>query len=348
MGVYRNNNNNLELIAGGPIAQYAPIGAITPFGGTLIPNGWLLCDGRAVSRTEYKVLFDVIGTAFGVGDGSTTFNVPDLRETAPVGSGTRGNGVTDHDTYTVGQFKDDQKQTHTHTISHTHTRGTMEITGSLTNYNATNAASGYYDASGAFVHNSITGSYAHSPIPSGDVNVLGIDFIASRNWTGSTSEPSNTNSGNDTGRTGTTTHGKQLGVNFIIKAKIVSKETDAEVEGEKYSTGERWTGKYWINDKPIYRKVIHYTGIITSGNSTVIGNVPAIADVVTFQGTFKNNADNNCFPLGYTYAESGSTDLVLKQNMPFVVHSNGNISGVAHGFDITDINVILEYTKTID
>lgn len=221
-----NSDGSLTRVAGGTLYADAPVGAIMPYGGTTAPDGFLLCQGQAVSRTTYAELFKVIGTAFGAGDGSITFNVPDLRETVPVGSGTRGNGVTDHDTYTVGQFKDDQKQTHTHTISHTHTRGTMDITGSLTNYNATNAASGYYDASGAFVHNGVTGSYAHSPVPSGDVNVLGIDFIASRNWTGNTSEPSNANSGNDTGRTGTTTHGKQLGVNYIIKATQVGAPAD--------------------------------------------------------------------------------------------------------------------------
>lgn len=49
------------------------------------PTGWLLCDGSAVSRVTYKALFDAIGTAFGVGDGATTFNVPDLRGRAAVG-----------------------------------------------------------------------------------------------------------------------------------------------------------------------------------------------------------------------------------------------------------------------
>lgn len=55
--------------------------------------GWLLCDGTAVSRTTYADLFAAIGTAFGVGDGSTTFNVPDARGRAPIGVGT-GSGLT--------------------------------------------------------------------------------------------------------------------------------------------------------------------------------------------------------------------------------------------------------------
>lgn len=57
------------------------------------PAGWLLCDGAAISRTTYATLFAAIGTAFGAGDGSTTFNVPDLRGRAPIGAGA-GTGLT--------------------------------------------------------------------------------------------------------------------------------------------------------------------------------------------------------------------------------------------------------------
>lgn len=60
-------------------APGAPSGSIVAFGGTSAPSGWLLCDGSAVSRTTYAALFAVIGTNFGSGDGSTTFNLPDFR-----------------------------------------------------------------------------------------------------------------------------------------------------------------------------------------------------------------------------------------------------------------------------
>ena len=62
-----------------------PIGAQVPFGSNTIPEGWLLCDGRAVSRTTYKELFAVIGTTYGSGDGKTTFNLPDKRGRVSVG-----------------------------------------------------------------------------------------------------------------------------------------------------------------------------------------------------------------------------------------------------------------------
>ena len=75
-----------------------PIGGMIPYGGTTAPNGWLLCYGQQVSRTTYAALFAVIGTAYGVGDASTTFNVPDKRGRVSVGKddmgGTPANRVT--------------------------------------------------------------------------------------------------------------------------------------------------------------------------------------------------------------------------------------------------------------
>jgi len=56
-----------------------PVGAVIGFAGSSAPSGWLLCYGQAVSRTTYAALFAVIGTTYGPGDGSTTFNIPDLR-----------------------------------------------------------------------------------------------------------------------------------------------------------------------------------------------------------------------------------------------------------------------------
>ncbi|MBR6408974.1 MAG: tail fiber protein [Alphaproteobacteria bacterium] len=62
------------------MSSYAslPSGVILPFGGSSAPTGFLICDGSAVSRTDYADLFDVIGTTYGSGDGSTTFNLPNL------------------------------------------------------------------------------------------------------------------------------------------------------------------------------------------------------------------------------------------------------------------------------
>jgi microcystin-dependent protein len=56
-----------------------PVGTVVAFMGNTPPPGWLICDGAAISRTNYSALFGTMGTASGSGDGSTTFNLPDLR-----------------------------------------------------------------------------------------------------------------------------------------------------------------------------------------------------------------------------------------------------------------------------
>ena len=68
-----------------------PTGSIIMYGAATAPTGWLLCDGSAVSRTTYADLFAIIGTTFGAGNGSTTFNLPDLRDRFVVGAGTSYN-----------------------------------------------------------------------------------------------------------------------------------------------------------------------------------------------------------------------------------------------------------------
>jgi microcystin-dependent protein len=68
-------------------------GTIKAWGGGVIPAGWLRCDGAVVSRTTYAALFSALGTAYGAGDGSTTFGLPDYRGRSVIGAGT-GSGLT--------------------------------------------------------------------------------------------------------------------------------------------------------------------------------------------------------------------------------------------------------------
>ena len=85
-----------------------PIGAMMAYGGATAPSGWLLCYGQAISRTTYSALFAVIGIAYGAGDESSTFNLPDKRGRASIGADnkvtwywTRG-GPLRHDGAIVG------------------------------------------------------------------------------------------------------------------------------------------------------------------------------------------------------------------------------------------------------
>lgn len=111
-----NNDGSLLRVAGGTLYADAPIGAIMSYGGATAPSGWLLCQGQAVSRTDYSDLFNAIGTAYGSGDGSTTFNVPDLREATTKGVGLNGNSNIhyDSDGVALGEFVEDRVQDHKH------------------------------------------------------------------------------------------------------------------------------------------------------------------------------------------------------------------------------------------
>lgn len=79
-----------------------PTGMITPYAGQAAPNGWLFCYGQAVSRTTFSMLFSVIGTIYGAGDGSSTFNLPDIRGRTIAGvddmGGIRANRITNSGT----------------------------------------------------------------------------------------------------------------------------------------------------------------------------------------------------------------------------------------------------------
>lgn len=72
------------------IGSEVPAGTMQMFAGNTIPAGWLLCDGSAVSRTNYAKLFSAIGTTWGAGDGSTTFNLPNTIGRFAEGAATSG------------------------------------------------------------------------------------------------------------------------------------------------------------------------------------------------------------------------------------------------------------------
>lgn len=77
-------------VPGGAATGSVPSGAMMPYAGTSAPAGWLTCDGSAVSRATYADLFTALGTTWGAGDGSTTFNIPNMSRRTVVGSGGAG------------------------------------------------------------------------------------------------------------------------------------------------------------------------------------------------------------------------------------------------------------------
>jgi microcystin-dependent protein len=107
-------------------AVSAPAGAIEAYAGSTAPTGWLLSFGQAVSRTTYANLFAVISTTYGSGDGSTTFNLPDMRGRAVAGVDNMGG--TDAGRLSISNTLGTTTGAETHTLSsaempsHTHTQ----------------------------------------------------------------------------------------------------------------------------------------------------------------------------------------------------------------------------------
>jgi len=105
-----------------------PSGMIMPFAGTSAPTSWLACNGAAISRSTYATLYNAIGTTWGTGDGSTTFNVPDLRGMFLRGTGTNATGSSSGAVGpSVGTYAADTYLNHSHTATSTDSGHTHSI-----------------------------------------------------------------------------------------------------------------------------------------------------------------------------------------------------------------------------
>jgi microcystin-dependent protein len=145
-----------------------PVGAISDYAGSSAPTGWLLCYGQAVSRTTYAALFTALSTTYGVGDGSTTFNLPDCRGRTSAGKDDMGGSSANRLTNQSGGLNGDTLGAtggaETHTLitsempSHTHTQiftstgtGIQNGVGQVNNSGSTNTGS----AGGDAAHNNV-------------------------------------------------------------------------------------------------------------------------------------------------------------------------------------------------
>lgn len=111
------NDNGLWKTLNVKVTDTLPVGTIMPYAGTTIPSNYMKCEGQELSRIEYDILFSAIGTTYGEGDGSTTFNLPNLK-----GRIITGVDSNDTDFDTLGETGGEK--THTLTVdempSHSH------------------------------------------------------------------------------------------------------------------------------------------------------------------------------------------------------------------------------------
>ncbi len=116
MMYYDSSTNQVQVCDGSSWGTTGgnPPGMVSAFAMSAAPSGWLVCNGAAVSRSNYAALFAAIGTTHGTGDGSSTFNLPDYR-----GYFLRGLGGVDPDvaTRTLGSIQTDDFKSHAHTAN---------------------------------------------------------------------------------------------------------------------------------------------------------------------------------------------------------------------------------------
>ena len=141
-----------------PSVTAVPSGGIIAYGAASAPTGFLLCDGTAVSRATYSTLFGIISTTYGAGNGTTTFNLPDLRGRFPLGLATAGTGSV------LGGTGGTIDHTHTAT-AHTHgVTVTRDGWGSTLNSPSTTGRLNVGDAAGA-------GQFSSSYQPTADLSL---------------------------------------------------------------------------------------------------------------------------------------------------------------------------------
>lgn len=152
---------------GAPGLSVLPVGFVLPFAGAEPPEGFLRCDGAAVSRSAYADLFAVVGTVYGAGDGATTFNVPDLRGRVVLGTG-QGSKLTARALGAKGG-----EETHVLTLAEmpSHAHGVTDYAGVNTTSPRINSQVGFGEA--GRVTSAVGGGQAHNTLPP----FLGLTFL---------------------------------------------------------------------------------------------------------------------------------------------------------------------------
>lgn len=299
---------------GMPTGDTFPIGAISPYAGSTAPTNWLLCDGSAISRVTYADLFTAIGTTYGSGDGSTTFNLPNLKGRVAVG---RDTSQTEFDT--LGETGGEK----------THALTNSELPTSIGSFKSLS-----WDSS-----DDTTGIFSKEELATDRTATSGSDFGTRRYILSGGGQAHNILQ-------------PYITLNYIIKAfqsagtvaNVTTTTTSSNTDTyscnyinsmDKYSTDEVKTNKVWINSKPIYRKV--FEGQLGTAITHNIIN----ANFINIYG-FYIGSSGNVFPLPS-----------IRPNYPQYacgIYVNNTQISFDVGDSLSNLNcyIVLEYTKTTD
>lgn len=317
-----NTDNDVEWQTGGgggASGDTFPIGAISEYAGATAPTNWLICDGSAISRTTYADLFNVIGTTYGVGDGSTTFNLPDLRGKVPVGLDSND---TDFDTLgeTVGS------KTHNHTLDNGYAKVAISINDRP--YWKEKSVSSYSvdkEGSDGNVNSNNSSTTVNKAVPLG----------------GTTDNNSNIQ--------------PSIVQNYIIKAfqssgvvaNVVQVETDSQDDVYScdyinnklsYSTTEKQIGT-WIDDKPLYRKVINFGALSNNSSKAVVHDIQNLKRVVKLEGFAGSSTNRGGIPI--PHATSNPVTCYASDTEVVVITTDDRTA-------YTETYIYIYYTKTTD
>lgn len=302
-----------------------PIGTVLPYTNETAPENWLVCDGSELDRTEYNHLFAIIGTTFGEGDGSTTFNLPNLKGRTIVGLDT-----DDTDFNTIGKVLGEK--THTLTVAempeHTHKfRASTKLgndEGTITFGERTSGSiiSGNYG-------NAIQkegSSQSHNNIQPSFIGVYIIKAKQSAGVVATVVDSLESTSATD-----------------ALSAKKGKELNEKITRNSNYSTEEQAVGT-WIDGKTIYRKVIIFGALPNATKKEVQHNISNISNFTKIEGIAIRN-DGTKFtqslPLVYKNTEMFYNTALAVDNTTIEIQTAGDRS-IFNGY------VTLEYTKTVE
>ena len=276
------DGSNWKVVNGQVTGDTLPIGSIVPYGSRFAPTNWLICDGSAVSRTTYSELFAVIGTSFGSGDGSTTFNLPNLKGKVPVGYNS-----SDTDFDTMGETGGEKKHTLTVDEMPSHNHKVYRSGGQTAGYGSLFQNTSSTTELTANVVDNTGGGQAHNNLQPYQVVCY---IIKAKQSAGVVANVSNVYSGSQS---------NTYSCNYINDAIM-----------DTYSTTPQIIGS-WINGDAIYRKVIDFGNLPNNEGKIVSSGITGSVIVTRLYGTSLGTG-GNCFPLPYVnmYYPGDNTELV--------------------------------------